>query len=384
MRRVNIGGLELAKPRLRSRDLVRESLLSIGGHPARSLLTAIGTVLGAAAFVSTLGLSSTMAQQVSSTFDLHRATEVTVKSADEDPDASPADATADPNEPPPWQARAALGRLSRLSGVDSAGRRIQAGESEINRFAEPGALMTVAPVTGIDSEALAGVDPHITQGRTFDPYHDRAGEPVALLPANVARELGVTRTGVAVYIDSRAFTVIGIFDDVTSRPEILPSVVAPYAAVRHLAEANDGATPTYDVIIKTAAGAAQLIGRQAPLALAPHDPTSLRSVAPPDPQTLRMEVETNVEQLSLILSAVALAIGAVSIGNAATASIAARVPEIGLRSKRPACFGGRGHRRPGRGVGAGLARHPDPAGGCPTTVIPSLLIGDPARRTNSS
>ena len=41
-------------------------------------MTAIGTVLGAAAFVATLGLSSTVAAQVSSSFDLRRSTEVVV------------------------------------------------------------------------------------------------------------------------------------------------------------------------------------------------------------------------------------------------------------------------------------------------------------------
>jgi putative ABC transport system permease protein len=85
------------------------------------------------------------------------------------------------------------------------------------------------------------------------------------------------------------------------------------------------------VIIKTAPGAAQLIGSQAALALLPTAPSELAAIAPPDPKTLRREIEGNVTRLSLILSVVALAIGTISIGNAATAGIAARTPEIGLR-----------------------------------------------------
>jgi putative ABC transport system permease protein len=85
------------------------------------------------------------------------------------------------------------------------------------------------------------------------------------------------------------------------------------------------------VVISTAPGAAQLIGSQAALALRPEGPDALRVIAPPDPRTLRQEIEANVAQSALLLSVIALVIGAVSIANAATASITARVPEIGLR-----------------------------------------------------
>jgi putative ABC transport system permease protein len=46
---------------------------------------------------------------------------------------------------------------------------------------------------------------------------------------------------------------------------------------------------------------------------------------------MRREVEDSVARSTLLLSVVALFIGTVSIGNAATAGIAARTPEIGLR-----------------------------------------------------
>ena len=47
------------------------------------MLTAAGTALGAAAFVATLGLSSTLTQQVSNSFDVRRATEVVVGPTDQ-------------------------------------------------------------------------------------------------------------------------------------------------------------------------------------------------------------------------------------------------------------------------------------------------------------
>ena len=371
MRSVSLQDLDLRRPTFRVRDMLREATLSISGHPLRSLLTMIGTLLSASVFVATLGLSSTVAQQVSSTFDVRRATEVTVKPADrEGGDGQAADAG-----PQEWLSTVALDRLTRLAGIESAGRRVQIERVSVDRFAAPGVVAAEVPVTGVDSAALAAIDPSITQGRSFDAFHDRTASPVALVPANVARDLGISRSGTAVFLDGRAFTVIGIFDNVVSRPETLPAVVIPFAAAQHLS-AGDAAAADRDVVIKTAAGAAQQIASQAALALAPGDPASLRAIAPPDPQTLRRQVEDDVQQLSLVLSAVALAIGAVSIGNAATASITMRVPELGLRramgARRSHVFAQLLAETTLLGVGGGIA---GALLGTLTTVVVSLVNG---------
>jgi putative ABC transport system permease protein len=85
------------------------------------------------------------------------------------------------------------------------------------------------------------------------------------------------------------------------------------------------------VIIDTAPGAAQLIGHQAPLALRPQDPERLKVLVPPDPLTLRNQVEGDVQSLFYALSGLALLIGAVAITNATLLNIIERRPEIGLR-----------------------------------------------------
>ncbi|HEX6352227.1 ABC transporter permease [Actinophytocola sp.] len=327
MSRVTPGDLGLGNARFRVRDLAREAWLSVTGHPARSLLTAIGTVLGAAAFVATLGLSATVSAQVSDSFDVRRATEVVVRAADER-DTGPPATSADPT--PSWQTRQARQRLVELNGVEAAGSRVLLPEQSVRRTADSAAAERKARVIGMDSGAFGVIEPHVVLGRTFDAFHDRTAAPVALLPANIADGLGITRVGVAVFVGDRAYTVIGIFDDVARHPEALLSVLIPFDTAN---PSTGGAVAGVerDLVIRTAPGAAQLIGSQAALALAPENPAALLAVAPPDPATLRREVEGDVAQLSLILSLVALAIGTVSIANAATAGIAARIPEIGLR-----------------------------------------------------
>ena len=69
----------------------------------------------------------------------------------------------------------------------------------------------------------------------------------------------------------------------------------------------------------------------APIALRPQQPERLQALVPPDPQTLRNQVESDVQSLFYALSALALLIGAVAITNATLLNIIERRPEIGLR-----------------------------------------------------
>jgi putative ABC transport system permease protein len=185
-------------------------------------------------------------------------------------------------------------------------------------------------VIGADPGALRVIAPRLTQGRLFDDFHDAGQTRVVLLPRSAADELGITRLGVAVFVADRAYTVMGIYDDVVRRPEAMYAAIMPFRTADLLASSAPG-EPERDVIIETAPGAAQLIARQAPLALWPQQPDTLTAVAPPDPRTLRREIEGNLARSSLILSIVAFIIGAVTIATAAIAGVSARVPEIGLR-----------------------------------------------------
>lgn len=53
----------------RRRDALAEAFAVLAQRPVRTLLTALGTILGVAAFVTTTGLAETASAQVSSRFD---------------------------------------------------------------------------------------------------------------------------------------------------------------------------------------------------------------------------------------------------------------------------------------------------------------------------
>ena len=71
-------GMSDLQPRLAPRDLVEEALASLTARPGRAVLTALGTVLGVAALVATLGLSKTAGNQIVGRFDALAATDIVV------------------------------------------------------------------------------------------------------------------------------------------------------------------------------------------------------------------------------------------------------------------------------------------------------------------
>ena len=145
-----------------------------------------------------------------------------------------------------------------------------------------------------------------------------------------ANQLGISRVDnqPAVFLGDTAYTIVGIVDDVARNPDLLLAVIIPTGAAEAQFDIRE-AEP--QVIIDSVPGAAQLIGRQAPVALRPQQPDRLQALVPPDPNTLRNQVEGDVESLFYALAGLALLIGAVAITNATLLNIIERRPEIGLR-----------------------------------------------------
>ena len=305
---------------LRLRDAIAEAVSVIAQRPIRTLLTALGTILGVGAFVTTTGLAETARTQVSSRFDALRATEVRVQ-----------DAAPDGTNPFPDNVDE---RLENLNGVNHAGLTYAISDDGSiqarNSATRPIGTTTPIPVIAATPGAIEASLPSLTTGRVYDHWHQQRREHVALLGRVAADQLGITRVDhqPVIFLTDTPYTVIGILDDVRRNPDLLLAVIIPTTTAD---TQFDTRNTERTVIIDTAPGAAQLIGRQAPLALRPQQPERLQALVPPDPNTLRNQVESDVETLFYALSGLALLIGAVAITNATLLNIIERRPEIGLR-----------------------------------------------------
>ncbi|HHC08726.1 MAG TPA: ABC transporter permease [Actinobacteria bacterium] len=308
------------------RDLASEAIAGLLARPSRTALTILGTVLGITALVATLGIARTAGSQIVGQFDLLQATSVTVENRTEGFFGSGRQISRIP-----WDAEA---RLTRLNGVVAAGT--------ITRVDTEGALVRSVPINdplgqsefAIDVYAVSpglfeAVGARLTTGRFFDAGHDERRDPVAVLGPAAARRLDITRVDQqpAIFVGDTTLVVVGILDDVRREPVLLDAVIVPNGTARSLFRLQAPAK----VAIRTELGAARLIGEQAPIALEPNDPASLRVIVPPEPRAVQEAVESDVNTLFLVLGAVALLVGAIGIANVTLVSVLERVGEIGLR-----------------------------------------------------
>jgi putative ABC transport system permease protein len=315
--------VSLPEPRLAPRDLAAEAAAGLLARPARVGLTVLGTVIGIAALVATLGLSKTASNQIVGRFDEVAATDVVLT-----PVAQPGSAAA---EIIPWDADARLRRLhgvvaaGTLSEVDTRGALVRS--VPIN---DPlGQTDVQLPIRAASPGLWPAVRAHLVAGRLPDSGHSARADHVAVLGVNAARRLGITSLDrqPAIFIGDRLYQVIGLLGSVKRQASLLGSVTIPNGTAQREFSL---AAPT-SVQIETKIGAVDLVVRQAPRAISPSNPLLLQVASPPDPKLLRGAVKNDLNALFLLLGGVSLLVGALGIANVTLVSVLERVGEIGLR-----------------------------------------------------
>lgn len=315
-----------ARDRFSARDLFAEAAHGIGARPGRLVLTILGTVLGIASVVITVGLAQTAAGQISRQFDAVAATQVVVK-----PTTTGSGSAERAAGRIPWDGAE---RVAQVNGVIDAGLVAPVGIDDRQVTAVPVNDPSVAPrsspqVFAATDGLLEAVRGRIVTGRSFDSGHDARADRVVILGERAAERLGINRVDSqpSIFIGEDSYTVIGIFTDVKRRTDLLDGVVLPAGTARQ----DFAVGPPEELQVHIATGAGPLVARQAPIALDPNDPEVFTAHAPANGSTLQRNVQADVNAIFLALGGIALLVGGLGIANVTLLSVMERVGEIGLR-----------------------------------------------------
>jgi putative ABC transport system permease protein len=310
-------------------DLVAEATADIGSRHARLVMTILGTVLGIASLVATIGFAQTAAAQIASQFNGAASTQVVV--TPEEARSGSANKTVATGRLP-WDAPE---RVSLLAGVESAALigEVELAEGETITAVpvnDPSAPASASPrLYASSAELLDTAAGELVTGRFFDAGHDDRADRVAVIGTRLAEEMGINRVDSqpSIFVAGVAYAVIGIVDGFDRKSELLDAVVIPTGAAR----ADFGLAAPSELDIRIVVGAGPQVAEQAVLALQPDAPDTLKTQAPSGSSDLSQSVQADVNVVFLILGVIALLAGGLGIANVTLLGVMERVGEIGLR-----------------------------------------------------
>ncbi|MFW0118473.1 ATP-binding cassette domain-containing protein [Rothia sp. P5764] len=284
----------------------------------RNLFTMLGVALGVAALTLTVGLSNTIAGQISDAFDIYQAKKVTLHYSGKEP--LTAQQAQNLVESPSYQ------KLADINGVTA-----QAAYRVINEVMSTQASLyseekISAPVVAAQESVFAVQEQNLVQGRLFDSGHNERGETVAVVGESLLKKLGVNwQEGLMIYLDGNPVTVIGVVTENSASGSYYGAVYLPLGT---------GAYPeskSFDIVLGVQPGAAQQVGQEAPYAVSPNNPAAYSASIPPAPETLKNAVDEQQKTLLIAMSLITLVIGAVGTMNTFLVGVMERRQEIGLR-----------------------------------------------------
>jgi macrolide transport system ATP-binding/permease protein len=231
----------------------------------------------------------------------------------------------------PWDAP---NRLARLNGVVAAGTMsaIELGDALVSSSPVKDPANQTAfklAVHAVSPELFRAVRAELKTGRLPDRGNSERGDRVVVLGPDAAQKLGIHSLEQlpAISIADQLYLVVGILSDVGRKPELLGSAMIPEGtASRYFRLAGPGT-----VVVETKIGAAYLIADQAPVALRPDDPQTLKVLVPQEPRRVRDDVQTDLDVMFLLLGGLSLVVGAIGIANITLVGVMERTGEIGIR-----------------------------------------------------
>jgi putative ABC transport system permease protein len=306
-----------APRRMTPTDLARVASVGLRTRKLRASLSALGIAIGVAAIVAVLGLSSSAQAGLRAKIAALGTNLLTVTNGQtlfgqtaELPKAAPA----------------MIARISGVTQVQDTGT-----VNNVNAYRSP--LIPAIQTNALAVQAASLGLPHalgtsIAAGSYLNTA--TAAEPVAVLGATAAQDLGINRIigGERIWLGGQWFYLTGILRPAVLASDINTSVLVGFpAAERYLH--FDGHPST--IYLRSATSQVTSVDNLLAATANPENPSQVTVGLPSAALTAQLDANSAFNSLFFGLGAVALLVGAVGVANIMVISVLERRSEIGLR-----------------------------------------------------
>jgi putative ABC transport system permease protein len=296
-------------------DILRTGSIGLRTRRTRAALSALGIAIGIASMVAVLGISESSRADLIAQLDQLGTNLLRVQPGQsftgEDPEL-------------PEEAVAMIRRVDGVQATASA-KIIEGATVRRNALIDENETGGIA-VAAADASLPATVGAQLARGRFLSAATERY--PVVVLGADAAERLGITRTGVRVWIGERWYQVIGILEPVALASAIDSAALIGYPAAERLLDADASASTVY---VRAAPDDIESVRELLSRTASPARPEEVDISRPSDALEARAAAKTAFTSLFLGLGAVALLVGGVGIANVMVISVLERRSEVGLR-----------------------------------------------------
>jgi putative ABC transport system permease protein len=297
--------------------MARAAGIGLRTRRLRSILSALGIMIGIGAMVAVLGLSESSKSDLLSQLDALGTNMLQVQ------------ATSGIGLGPGTLPEEAVSMASRVGPVEIV--------SSVGAVAEANIYKNdLIPDTQTGGLSVVVADPNLLetlQGTMADGvFLDEAspGFPVTVLGSVTAERLGIRdiQTRTVVWLGDEWFAVVGIMDTLALSPDIDRAALVSVAAAETYLD-YDGVVGT--IYVRVDPSEIDDARNVMPATVNPENPDQVQVTRPSDALEAREAADTALTNLFLGLGAVALLVGGVGIANVMVISVMERRGEIGLR-----------------------------------------------------
>jgi putative ABC transport system permease protein len=306
----------LEPSRLAPADMMRASLIGLRTRRLRSVLSALGIVIGIAAMVGVLGLSESSKSDLLAQLDRLGTNMLRIEAGSGIGIGSgelPEESTA---------------MVSRIGPVEQVASISQTDANVYRTDLIPSGQTGGISVAAVDANLLETLQGEMASGVFLD---EAASDlPVTVLGSVAAERMGVVdgSSGTIIWLGGEWFTVAGIMDTLDLSPDLDRSALVSYTAADTYLD-HDGVPST--IYVRTDPNTIDDVRSVLPATVNPENPDEVEVTRPSDALEAKEAADQAFTNLLLGLGAVALLVGGVGIANVMVISVLERRGEIGLR-----------------------------------------------------